>query len=89
MLYQKLLLFEQRVLSQKLLLKRKMKVLDGIKLLLSQLDLSAEFPNSREFEQICELLKDLKGEALTDEEQTLIKDVLGAEQYVRPGEYKR
>ena len=89
MLYQKLLLFEQRVLSQKLLLKRKMKVLDGIKLLLSQLDLSAEFPNTREFEQIYELLKDLKGEALTEEEQDLIKDVLGAEQYVRPGEYKR
>ena len=86
MLYQKLLLFEQRILSQKLLLKRKIKVLDGIKLLLSQLDLSAEFPNAREFDQICELLKDLKGEPLTDEERTLIKDVLESEQYVRPGE---
>jgi hypothetical protein len=76
--YQQLLLLEQQLLSEKLLLDQKFKGLDGIKQILSRLDISYELPNEHELKGVCALLEDLKGEALTAQEYELVQDILGA-----------
>ena len=80
-IYQQLLLLEQQLLSERLLLDRKFKGLDGIKQILSRLDISYELPNEHEIKGICKLLEDLKGEALTAQEYDLVQDIVGATPY--------
>jgi len=76
--YQQLLLLEQQLLSEKLLLDQKFKGLEGIKQILSRLDISCELPNECELNGVCALLEDLKGEALTAQEYDLVQEILGA-----------
>lgn len=75
MLYQKILLLEQKIIQDRIMIHQRMEVLNRIKYFLSGLDMTSEVPVGIERDKFIELLEDLKGESLTLAEREMLLEL--------------
>ncbi|PQB04182.1 hypothetical protein [Aureitalea marina] len=75
MLYQKLLLLEQKIIRDRHTAEQKMVVLNDIKIYLSGLSIGSEVLIGLEQNKFIELLEDLKGKSLTVAERKMLLEL--------------
>ena len=76
MLFQKLLLYELKILKNGSPFDQRLEVLSGIKVILSKLDLGSEIPSSKRVDKLIDLMEDLKESSLTAKEREMLLELV-------------
>ena len=73
--YEKILLMEQKILSERQKVDSRVALLNSIKVMLCELNIEEERPNIQDIHQLLALISDLKGGPLTLEEKEILKEI--------------
>lgn len=76
MLFQKLLLYELKILKNGSPFDQRLEVLSRIKVILSKLDLGSEIPSSKRVDKLIDLMEDLKESSLTAKEREMLLELV-------------